>query len=67
MEDVTQAFRMGRDAYWNNLDLDDNPFQEDDEAWENGDWEKGWLDAQDEVGDSELPDDVNEFGSIISE
>ena len=40
----TAAYNEGYDAYWNGVDVSDNPY--DDDTEERKAWEKGWRAAR---------------------
>lgn len=48
MDDLSStAYSEGWEAYWNNLDLEHNPYPES--SWEYTEWNNGWNEADEEV------------------
>ena len=41
-----ETFDRGNDAYWEGLDVADNPHQTEDEPDEHRCWEDGWREAR---------------------
>ena len=42
---ISDAFAAGYDAYWDGTELEDNPFDQHEEAEEFEAWIKGWREA----------------------
>lgn len=40
------AFEEGYDAYWNGLDREDNPYDQEQEVGKRNVWEEGWRKAR---------------------
>jgi len=40
------AFETGYDAYWEGVDVTDNPYDQDREAEKRKSWEEGWREAR---------------------
>lgn len=41
-----QAYDEGYDAYWEGIDLSDNPYDKETEGAERDSWEAGWREAR---------------------
>jgi ribosome modulation factor len=52
----SDAFEMGYDAYWDGVDVADNPFQQEEAAESHASWNEGWHEArQHDFDESEGP------------
>jgi ribosome modulation factor len=41
-----QAHDEGYDAYWDGVDIDDNPYDKETESVQRESWETGWREAR---------------------
>jgi hypothetical protein len=42
-----EAYEAGYDAYWDGVDISDDPYDRETQAKEFQDWEQGWRKARD--------------------